>query len=114
MSNEQESATTETNKPEIKATTSTGSANKSKDGANKDLQSAADIENEQGFRGFGVDPTPNENYTVEGVLAGKPTPETHIDAAIEARKATGLGGTSGLEAAQAEKDAAKKASKENK
>lgn len=33
-------------------------------------------ESEQGFRGEQADATPNENYTVAGVLAGKPTPET--------------------------------------
>lgn len=32
--------------------------------------------NEQGFIGQKVDPTPNENYTVAGVTAGLPTPET--------------------------------------
>lgn len=32
-------------------------------------------ETEQGFRGVEVDDTPNENYTVAGVLANKPTPE---------------------------------------
>ncbi len=31
---------------------------------------------DQGFLGEEADPTPNENYTVEGVVAGKPTPET--------------------------------------
>lgn len=30
----------------------------------------------KGYRGVQVDTTPNENYTVAGVLAGKPTPET--------------------------------------
>ena len=33
-------------------------------------------ENEQGFRGTEVDPTPNENYTLQGVTKGLPTPET--------------------------------------
>jgi hypothetical protein len=31
---------------------------------------------DKGFRGVQVDETPNENYTVKGVTAGKPTPET--------------------------------------
>jgi len=35
-----------------------------------------DVVEEQGFLGKQVDETPNENYTVAGVLAGKPTPET--------------------------------------
>lgn len=46
-------------------------------------------EQEQGFRGVAVDPTPNENYTVEGVTSGKPTPETDDDARADASKATG-------------------------
>lgn len=29
-----------------------------------------------GYRGVQADTTPNENYTVAGVIAGKPTPET--------------------------------------
>lgn len=36
----------------------------------------ADKENAQGFRGVATDETPNENYTVAGVIAKKPTPET--------------------------------------
>lgn len=35
-------------------------------------------ESERGFRGQQVDATPNEHYTVAGVTAGKPTPETNI------------------------------------
>lgn len=31
---------------------------------------------EKGYFGLQVDQTPNENYTVAGVLAGKSTPET--------------------------------------
>jgi hypothetical protein len=31
---------------------------------------------DKGYRGVQADETPNENYTVAGVLAGKPTPET--------------------------------------
>ncbi len=33
-------------------------------------------EEDKGYRGVQADETPNENYTVAGVLAGKPTPET--------------------------------------
>ena len=29
-----------------------------------------------GYRGVQADKTPNEHYTVAGVIAGKPTPET--------------------------------------
>lgn len=39
-------------------------------------QEAMDAEHERGYRGVAVDPTPNEHYTVAGVTAGKPTPET--------------------------------------
>ena len=59
---------------------------------------------EQGFRGVEVDPTPNENYTVAGVTAGKPTPETDTAAAKAARKVTGLG-ISGIEAAERDRNA---------
>jgi hypothetical protein len=42
---------------------------------------------EQGFLGKVPDPTPNEHYTVGGVLAGKPTPETDEEAHRAARAA---------------------------
>jgi hypothetical protein len=67
------------------------------------LQAAADKETAQGFRGVEVDPTPNENYTVAGVTSGAPTPETHAEAAKNARHKTGLG-LSGVEAATREKE----------
>lgn len=53
-------------------------------------QEIVDEENAQGFRGVEVDPTPNENYTVAGVIEGAPTPETDTDAAKAAREASGL------------------------
>lgn len=53
----------------------------------KQVQDAVDQETEQGFRGVEVDPTPNENYTLAGQNAGKPTPETSDRAAEAARKA---------------------------
>jgi hypothetical protein len=43
---------------------------------------------EPGLLGDEVDPTPNENYTVAGVTAGKPTPETDDKAAADARRAS--------------------------
>lgn len=49
---------------------------KDAEAAKADVQKKVDAELAQGFRGLEVDPTPNENYTVEGVLAGKPTPES--------------------------------------
>lgn len=48
------------------------------------VQEQTDKDEEQGFRGVKVDPTPNENYTVAGVTAGKPTPETDEKAAAAA------------------------------
>jgi hypothetical protein len=51
-----------------------------------EVQAKVDKETEQGFRGIEVDPTPNENYTVAGVLAGKPTPETDADHAESVRR----------------------------
>lgn len=47
-------------------------------------------EQEQGYRGVAVDPTPNENYSVAGVTEGKPTPETDAKLAREAREALRL------------------------
>lgn len=47
--------------------------------AEADVQAVVDKETEQGFRGIKVDPTPNEHYTVAGVSAEKPTPETDPD-----------------------------------
>lgn len=44
--------------------------------------------NEKGHFGERLDPTPLENYTLPGVLAGKPTPETDAEASAEASKAT--------------------------
>lgn len=54
------------------------------------VEHPADRAQEQGFYGVETDPTPNGHYTVAGVVAGKPTPETDKDAAAEARKAAGL------------------------
>ena len=54
-----------------------------------EVQEKVDDETTRGYRGTEVDPTPNENYTVAGVAAGKPTPETDPDTAAEiAGKAT--------------------------
>lgn len=51
-----------------------------------EVQQAVDTETEQGFRGVEVDPVPNENYTVAGVLAGAPVPETDAETADEVEK----------------------------
>ena len=39
---------------------------------------------ESGVWGVETDPTPNRNYTVDGVIADAPTPETDEEAAIVA------------------------------
>jgi hypothetical protein len=62
------------------ATPSTG------DHGEAEAQATVDKEEEQGYRGTKVDPTPDENYSVAGVLADKPTPETDADAKAEAEK----------------------------
>ncbi len=59
------------------------------DGTAQQLQAQVNQEQEQGFRGVEVDPTPNEAYTIRGVTSGQPTPETDAGAAREARRATG-------------------------
>jgi hypothetical protein len=56
------------------------------DPAVAEVQKRTDAELDQGFRGIEVDPTPNENYTVAGVLAGKPTPETDPDHEEDVRR----------------------------
>ena len=60
--------------------TTTSSTSKPKsaksDAGAAQVQATVEEELEQGFRGTAVDPTPNENYTVEGVTSGAPTPET--------------------------------------
>lgn len=57
-----------------------------KDAAQKEVQKAVDKAEERGLLGVEVDPTPNENYTVAGVLAGAPTPETDPDHARQVRQ----------------------------
>lgn len=61
-----------------------------KDAGQDEVQKKVDIETEQGFRGDKVDPTPDSHYTVAGVLAGKPTPETDDKAAAKADEAAGV------------------------
>ena len=60
---------------------------KKNDSGEAEVQKNVDEETEQGFSGVRVDPTPLENYTLQGVTSGKPTPETDADAAEAARKA---------------------------
>lgn len=47
-----------------------------KDDAKVTAAQVADVDLKKGFHGHAVDETPRENYTVAGVIAGKPTPET--------------------------------------
>lgn len=63
-------------------------ASKKETSGEDEVQAKVDAENEQGFRGTRVDPTPLENYTLKGVTSGAPTPETDEKAAEAARKAS--------------------------
>lgn len=45
-------------------------------------------EQDKGYRGNKIDPTPNSHYTVAGVTSGKPTPETDEKAFEEAQRAS--------------------------
>jgi hypothetical protein len=44
--------------------------------AQDELQERVDEAERKGFYGVEADPTPDEHYSVSGVTAGKPTPET--------------------------------------
>lgn len=57
-----------------------------KDEAQQEVQKTFDEAEDKGYLGVPVDPTPKENYTVAGVLAGKPTPETDAGHAREVRQ----------------------------
>lgn len=57
------------------------------DESTAEAQTQADEDQARGFRGVEVDTTPNENYTVSGVVAGAPTPETDDEAHEAARRA---------------------------
>ncbi|MEW2415293.1 hypothetical protein AB0953_16480 [Streptomyces sp. NPDC046866] len=56
------------------------------DAAAADVQKAMEKAEDRGFLGVEVDSTPNEHYTVAGVLAGKPTPETDPEHARKIRQ----------------------------
>ena len=45
------------------------------------VQEKTDAAEDKGYYGESPDPTPRENYTVAGVTADAPTPETDADAA---------------------------------
>ncbi|MEK6281871.1 MAG: hypothetical protein AABN95_16075 [Acidobacteriota bacterium] len=46
------------------------------DSGSHEVQEIVDAEEDKGHTGTVPDPTPNANYTVAGVTAGKPTPES--------------------------------------
>jgi hypothetical protein len=56
------------------------------DAAATEAQRVVDTVEDRGFLGVEVDSTPNENYTVAGVLAGKPTPESDLEHARKVRQ----------------------------
>jgi hypothetical protein len=58
----------------------------SKDEAQQEVQKVVDEAEERGYLGVPVDPTPKDHYTVAGVIAGKPTPETDATHAREVRQ----------------------------
>lgn len=60
------------------------SESKSEDVGQAEVSDAFEQAQERGFFGNEVDPTPNENYSLDGVTSGAPTPETDAKAAAEA------------------------------
>lgn len=64
------------------------SAEKAAADTKKDVQSAFDKVQEQGFSGVEVDGTPNENYTVKGVTSGAKVPEAAADPVAARREAS--------------------------
>ena len=51
-------------------------SSKKDDAGEAEVQATFDEANERGYFGSVPDETPNENYTLQGQGAGKPTPET--------------------------------------
>jgi hypothetical protein len=66
-------------------------ANRKKQGdlGASEAQEKMDAIQEKGYFGRVPDPTPNEHYTVGGVIKGKPTPETDKEQYAKARDAVG-------------------------
>jgi len=54
-----------------------------KDAGEAEVQQKVNEAEAKGHFGTKVDPTPNSHYTVAGVAAGKPTPETDSDHALK-------------------------------
>ncbi len=48
---------------------------------NTEVQAAVDEASEPGYVGYNPDPTPNDHYTLSGVVDGLPTPESDREAA---------------------------------
>lgn len=46
------------------------------DAGQGEVQAKVDEASEKGYYGTVPDKTPNEHYTLQGVISGKPTPET--------------------------------------
>ncbi len=82
------SNTTSTDKKSVSTVTTTSKAT-DKDLGLDQVQETIDAENEKGFRGVETDSTPNENYTLQGVGKGLPTPETDAAQAQKVRQETG-------------------------
>lgn len=59
-----------------KTTAEDASVEAAKEVGADEVQAKFDEAEEQGYFGEAVDETPRENYTVQGVTSGKPTPET--------------------------------------
>lgn len=72
--------------PEKDTAPAKAAPSKSADAGEAAVQAAYDEAHAKGYFGTSTDPTPNENYTLAGVIEGKPTPETQFDAAVEALK----------------------------
>ena len=60
---------------EAEKKTTPSSSTKAKDAGQAEVQAIFDEAAEKGYFGETPDETPNENYTLKGVTAGKPTPE---------------------------------------
>lgn len=56
-------------------TAKTKAASTADDAGQAEVQAKFDEAEEKGYFGSTPDDTPNENYTLAGVIAGKPTPE---------------------------------------
>jgi hypothetical protein len=54
-------------------------ADSKKDSGASEVQAIVNEAEDRGFLGDAVDETPREHYTLAGVVAGKPTPETSRD-----------------------------------